>query len=107
MCNEKGGKAKITIAKFGLGSIVQVPLHNVDTTKAGGNNLTLVILEVVQKRDNSCPMYHLACKDGVLVALYHPSYLKAIPSTSAVLRLVNVIDKWTGLPGIKERKAAA
>ena len=30
-----------------------------------------------------------------------------IPTSSGVLGLENVIDQWTGLPRIKERKAAA
>ena len=35
---------------FTVGSIVQVPLHDVDTTKADGKTLTLVVVEVVKKR---------------------------------------------------------
>jgi hypothetical protein len=35
---------------FAVGSIVQVPLHDVDTTKADGKTLTLVVVEVVKKR---------------------------------------------------------
>ena len=52
-------------------------------------------------------MYHLACKDGVLDTLCHPSHMTTIESTNEVLGLENVIDDWTGLPRIKERKAAA
>ena len=52
-------------------------------------------------------MNHLTCKAGVLDTIYHPSYMTAIFSTSAVLGLDNVIDEWTGLPRIQERKAAA
>ena len=80
---------------------MQVPLHDVDTTKADGKNLTLVVVEVDKKKDNTCPLYHLACNAGVLDTLYHPSYMTAISSTSAVLGLDNVIDEWTGLLRIK------
>jgi hypothetical protein len=52
-------------------------------------------------------IYHLDCKTGVLDTLYHLSYMTIVPSTSVVLGLENAIDKWTGLPRIKERTAAA
>ena len=64
---KKRAQNKTKIASFDLGSIVQVPLHDVDTTKADGKNLTLVVVEVVTKDDTSCPMYHLACRAGVLM----------------------------------------
>ena len=35
---KKRAQAHSTYAKFALGSIVQVPLHDVDTTKADGKN---------------------------------------------------------------------
>ena len=104
---KKRAQAQSTYAKFALGSIVQVPLHDVDTTKADGKNLTLVVVEVVKKKDNMCQLYRLACKAGVLDTLYHPSYMTAISSTSAILGLDNVIDEWAGLPRKSERKAAA
>lgn len=95
------------VSNFEVGSIVQVPLHDVDTTKADGKNLTLVVVEVVQKKDNSCAMYRLACKAGVLATLYHPSYLTSVAANSDILGLNSVPDEWTGLPVIKERAAAA
>jgi hypothetical protein len=104
---KKRAQAQSTYAEFALGSIVQVPLHDVDTTKADGKKLTLVVVEVVKKKDNTCPLYHLDYKAGVLYTLYHTSYTTAISSTSAALGLDNVIDEWTGLPRIKDWKAAA
>ena len=56
---KKRAQNKTKIASFDLGSIVQVWLHDVDTTKADGKNLTLVVVEAVTKDDTSCPMYHL------------------------------------------------
>jgi hypothetical protein len=104
---KKAAQAQSSITTFAVGSIVQVPLHDVDTTKADGKNLTLVVVEVVKRKDSSCPMYRLACNAGVLDTLYHPSYMTAVQSTSTVLGLNSIIDEWTGLPKIKERKAAA
>jgi hypothetical protein len=92
---------------FAVGSIVQVPLHDVDTTKADGKNLTLVVVEVVQPKDKSCAKYRLACKAGVLDTLYHPSYMTSVASNIKVLGLESVLDEWTGLPRIKEKRAAA
>ena len=100
---KKSTQAKM-VSNFEVGSIVQVPLHDVDTTKADGKNLTLVVVEVVHKKDNSCTMYRLACKAGVLATLYHPSYLTSVAANSEILGLNSVPDEWTGLPVIKERK---
>ena len=96
-----------TRTTFELGSIVQVPWQDVDTTKADGKTLTLIVVEIVQKKDNSCPSYRLACKAGVLDTLYHPSYMTSVAASSTLLGLDSVLDEWTGLPRIKERKAAA
>jgi hypothetical protein len=60
-------------------------------------------VEVVQKKDKSCTMYHLACNAGVLDMLYHPSYMTC---NSNVLVIEDVINEWMGLSIIKERKAA-
>ena len=49
---KKRAQYKTKISSFVLGSIVQVALHDVGTTKADGKNLTLVIVEVVSK-DNT------------------------------------------------------
>ena len=64
---------------------MQVPFHDVDTTKADGKNLTLVVVEVVTKDDTSCPMHRLACRAGVLDTLYHPSHMTTIETTSEFL----------------------
>ena len=78
-----------------------------DTTKADGKTLTLIVVDIVQKKDKYCAMYHLACKAGILDTLYHPSYMTSVAANSTVLGLDHVLDEWTGLPRIKERKAAA
>ncbi len=104
---KKTAHAKRTIMNYAVGTNVQVPLHDVDTTKADGKNLTLVVVEVVQKRDHSCRMYCLACKAGVLDTLYHLSYMTAVPTSNVVVGLVNVNDQWTGLPRIKRMAAAS
>ena len=61
--------------QFDVGTIVQVLLHDVDTTNADGKTLTPIVVDIVQKKDNTCAMYRLACKAGVLDTLYHPSYM--------------------------------
>ena len=70
---KKRAQAKRITLNFAIRSSVQAPLHDVDTTKTDGKNLTLVVVDVVQKKDNSCQKYCLACKAGVLDTLDHPS----------------------------------
>ena len=60
MAHMTRAQTRTKTANFNLGSIVQLPLHDVDTTKADGKNLTLVVVEVVQQKDNSCRMYCLS-----------------------------------------------
>ena len=93
--------------QFDVGTIVQIPLHDVDTTKADGKTWTLIVVDIVQKKGNTCAMYHLACKAGVLDTLYHPSNMTSIAANSTLLGLDVVLDEWMGLPRIKERKVAA
>ena len=104
---KKAAQAKSSITAIDVGSIVQVPLHDVDTTKADGKNLTLVVVVVVIRKESNRPLCWLACNAGVLDTLYHPSYMMAVQSTTTVLGLNNIVDKWTGLPKIKERRTAA
>ena len=93
--------------QFDVGTIVQVPLLDVDTMKTDGKTLTLIVVDIVQKKDNTCATYHLACKAGIFDTLYHPSYMTSIAANSTLLGLDTVLDQWMGLPRIKERKAAA
>ena len=96
-----------TQTQFDVRTIIQVPLHNVDTTKADGKTLTIFVVDIVQKKDNTCAIYRLAYKAGVLDMLYHLTYMTSIAANSKVLGLDTVLDEWTGLPRIKERKATA
>ena len=40
---KKAAQARTSILTFAVGSIVQVPFHDVDTTKADNENLNLVV----------------------------------------------------------------
>ena len=42
---------------FDVGAIVQVPVHGVDTMKVNDKILTLVVMDIAQKKDKSCAMY--------------------------------------------------
>jgi hypothetical protein len=46
---KKRAQAKRSTLNFAIGSIVQVPLQNVDTSKADGEIMTLVVVEDVQQ----------------------------------------------------------
>lgn len=74
---------------------MQVPLHDADTTKADGKNLTPVVDNSVQKKSKNHPVYCLACKAEVLDTLYRPSYMTVLNSTSGDLGLESVIHMWT------------
>lgn len=89
-----------------VGTIVQVPLADVDTTKADGKNLTLIIVDKVHQKGSGPTMYRLACKSGVLSRLYHPSYITTVAADPKILGLESVLDEWTGLPRMTEREAA-
>jgi hypothetical protein len=89
-----------------VGTIVQVPLADVDTTKADGKNLTLIIVDKVHQKGSGPTMYRLASKSGVLSRLYHPSYITTVAADPKILGLESVLDEWTGLPQMTEREAA-
>lgn len=65
------------------------------------------MVEVGQKKHNSYLMYHRACKIGVLDRLYHLSHMTSIASSHNIFGLHNVLDEWSYLTKIKERKAQA
>ena len=89
-----------------VGTIVQVPLADVDTTKADGKNLTLIVVDKIHQKGRGPTMYRLASKTGVLSRLYHPSYITTVAADPKILGLESVLDEWTGLPTMTEREAA-
>lgn len=97
---------KKSVKQFDVGSIVQVPLADVDCTKVDGKNLTLIVVDVVHQKGAGTSMYRLASQTGVLSRLYHPSYITSVAADPKMLGLQNVLDEWTGLPKISEREAS-
>lgn len=89
-----------------VGTIVQVPFADVDTTRADGKNLTLIVVDKVYQKGSGLTMYRLASKAGVLSRLYHPSYITTIAVDPKILGLQSVLDKWKGLPQMTECKTA-
>ncbi|KAL9181125.1 hypothetical protein ACHAXT_009930 [Thalassiosira profunda] len=87
-----------------VGSVVQVPLHDVDTTKVDGKTLTLVVVQKRQLKNDNAPKYKLACAKGPL-----KNYrIISVPLGSAAsLGLTNVLTAWEGMAPITERAAAA
>ena len=75
-----------------MGSIVQVPLVNVDCTKVDGKNLTLIVVEVVHQKGAGTSIYRLASQAGVLSRLYHPSYITSVAANPEMLCLQNVMN---------------
>ena len=90
-----------------VGSIVRVPLADVDTTKVDGKNLTLVVVEK-KEHGNGPARYRLACAKGPLKSLYSRVYITPVPQASrAVLGLETIYESWRGKAPITEREAAA
>lgn len=41
---------------FNVGTIVHIPFHDVDTMKADDKTLILIIVDIIQKKGNTCKM---------------------------------------------------
>ncbi len=67
--NMKQTKQNQKCKPFDVGSIVQAPVANVDTTEADGKNLTLIVVEIVHQKGTWPPMYWLASQMGVISRL--------------------------------------
>ena len=111
---KKGGrKMKENASKVGggieVGSIVQVSLKNVDTTKVDGKNPTLVVVQKVHPRTGSGPAkYRLACIKSPLKNLYTQVYITPVPQgCREVLGMETIFETWRGKAPITEREAAA
>ena len=54
-------------ATFDVGTVVQVPLHDVDTTKADGKTLTLIVVDIVQKKTIVVQCIDWLVRQGLLI----------------------------------------
>ena len=85
------------------GTVVQVNLDDVDRSKVGDSNLTLVVLEITKKTGK----YRLGCQRGPMKRLYTRSYMTVVPNSTAKLQgLEDVYSNWQGMPTCTEREAA-
>ena len=97
---------KADAAKVGrdieVGSIVKVPLKDVDCTKVDGKNLTLVVVEKLKPRNGTgASKYRLACAKGPLKNLYARVYCTPVPNgCRKVLGLDDVFERWRGMSPI-------
>ena len=92
-----------------VGSIVRVPLADVDTTKVDGKNLTLVVVEK-KEHGNGPAKYRLACAKGPLKSIYSQVYITPGPHISrswAVLGLDTIYESWKGKTPITKREVAS
>jgi hypothetical protein len=101
----KARAAKV-LGSVELGSIVQIPLSDVDTVKIDGKVLTVVVVEKVGGKNNPST-YRLACKEGPIKGLYHRSYLTPLPeATKELMGLDTIFTTWKGKAPITVREAA-
>ena len=87
--------------------MVQVALTDVDRGKVDHPTLTCVVVEEVPLGlGDEKVAYRVACLAGVLVDLYHPAYLQAVPNVTALaMGLEHVVQSWKGLPIVTVRAA--
>jgi len=98
-------KAKQSEGPVDVGTIVQVPLDDVDRDRVDNPTLTLVVLELVKVTRRT--MYRLGCKVGPMQNLYARSYIRPVPRmTPKALSLDNVLANYKSMPTCTERKAA-
>ena len=103
--NQMKARVNKTILPLKVGDIVQIPMANVDLSKADNKTLTMVIVkETIHKK--APPSYKLANHLFSLSRKYHPSYLRLIKNADpATLNLNDVLSKYQGLPELGERQA--
>ena len=113
---KKGGRAmKEKATKVGgevkKGTVVLVPMADVDTTKVDGKNLVCVVVDVFQPRSGSgSKMYKLACTKGAIKRLYNQAYFnveKNATVESMGLADIYESESWRAMPEIAERTAYA
>jgi hypothetical protein len=107
----QGRSMKAKAAKIGgdidLGTIVQMPLSDVDTVKVDGKVLTLVVVEKVGQGRHNPSQYRLACREGPIKGLYHRSYLTPLPdATKELMGLDTIFETWKGKAELSVREAA-
>ena len=83
-----------------VGTVVQIAVDDVDRAKVDDHNLTLVVVELVEKGTAQKDIkYRLAGTAGVLKTLYMRSYIKPLPTaTPTLMGLQSVLDGWRELP---------
>jgi hypothetical protein len=88
-----------------VGTVVQVPLADVDRGRVDNSTLTLVVVEVRGTKESK--QYRLACEKGTLNRFYARSYINVVPNvTPKLMGLHNVLLGWQGMPQCTEREAS-
>lgn len=93
-----------------VGTVVSIPLADVDRAKVDSTTATAVVVEVVwcgeQNRVESVK-YRLACQAGVLKALRHRSYVHPLPGvTPSLMGLEEALHSWRTMPLVGDRACA-
>lgn len=70
-----------------------------------GKNICLIFVEIVSQKGTGPPMYQLSSQTGVILRLYHLSYITSMAANPEILGLKTVVEKWTGQTKIGETKA--
>lgn len=100
-------RAKDVAGDVKVGSIVHVPLDDVDSTKVDGKNITAVVVEIVRSSEKAPPRYRVAVKNGVLSTMQPRHGMTLVKTaTPELMGLQETLGSWAGLPSITFREAA-
>ena len=92
-----------------VGDVVRIGVADVDRGQTDPPTVALVVVEVVQYGQLAIEFrYRVACKAGVLKAVYARPYVVPITHTTAAhLGLTRTLEFWRDMPTISERAAVA
>lgn len=91
-------------AELPVGTIVSIPIQNVDRAKVDATCATCVIVEQVIVGETKMMKYRLACTAGVLKSLRARTNLRPIPHvTPELMGLDDALQNWRSMPEVGER----
>lgn len=87
-----------------VGTIVSIPIADVDRSKVDSTTATAVIVEVVHVGKKDMVKYRLACAAGTLKTLRSRPYINPLPNMNAhVIGLADALRNWKSMPEVGDR----
>lgn len=93
-----------------VGTVVSIPIADVDRAKVDSTTATAVVVEVVwcgERQRAESVKYRLACRAGVLKSLRHRSYVHPLVGvTPRLVGLQDALTTWKTMPEVGDRSCA-